>query len=291
MRSLRNMISLVKEAVVEFFREDPFTQAGALSYYTMLSLAPFLLVVVAIVGLVYGDEAARGEVMERMARLAGDDAAAVARQLLDRAYAGGSGRLSAIVGVTGVLVGATTVVARLRAALDRIWDVQPKASSWRALICGRLLSLVFILVLGVAVVALLVVGSVVSALAALPGATGLGWAWRVVDIVGSLAVMTVMFALLFKLLPSARFAWREVFVGAAATSLLFTLGRGVIALYIGRVGVGSAYGAAGSVIVLMAWIYYSALIVLFGAEITEVYARRAGAAGAGAPPHRFAAAP
>lgn len=173
------------------------------------------------------------------------------------------------------------MVARLQAALDRIWGVQRQRTSWRALLCGRLIGLGFILALGAAVVALLIAGSVVSALAASPGAAGLGWAWRVVNIGCSLAVMTVMFAMLFKLLPSVRVGWREVFVGATATSLLFTVGRGVIALYIGRVGVGSAYGAAGSVIVLMAWIYYSAIIVLFGAEITEVFARRTGLSWAG----------
>lgn len=291
MRRLRNMFSLVKEAVVEFFREDPFTLAGALSYYTMLSLAPFLLVVVAVVGLVYGDETARGEIVERLAQLAGDDAATVAQMVLDRAYAEGSGRLSAVVGLAGVLVGATTVVARLQKALDKIAGANAESGSWRKLVCNRLLGLLFILVLGVAVVALLVAGSVLSALAALPAASALGWAWRVVDAATALVVMTVLFAVLFKLLPSARFAWRAVFVGAVTTSLLFGLGRWAIALYIGRFGVGSAYGAAGSVIVLMAWIYYSALIVLFGAEVTEVYARRAGAAGTGAAGHRLAAAP
>ncbi|HEY8378542.1 MAG TPA: YihY/virulence factor BrkB family protein, partial [Nannocystis sp.] len=139
-----------------------------------------------------------------------------------------------------------------------------------------LIGLLFILVLGGAVVALLVVGSIVSALAALPGAAGLSWVWQVINVVGALVVMTGMFAALFKLVPTTRMPWRSVVVGAIATSLLFVVGRGVIALYIGRVGVGSAYGAAGSVIVLMVWIYYSALIVLLGAEITEIHARRTG---------------
>lgn len=268
-------------------REDPFTQAGALSYYTMLSLAPFLLVVVALVGLFYGDETARGEIVERMGQLAGKEAATVAQQALDRAYAGGSGRLSALVGIVGVLVGATTVVARLQAAIDQIWGVKRRGGGWRKLVGSRLIGLLFILVLGGAVVALLVVGSIVSALAALPGAAGLSWVWQVINVVGALVVMTGMFAALFKLVPTTRMPWRSVVVGAIATSLLFVVGRGVIALYIGRVGVGSAYGAAGSVIVLMVWIYYSALIVLLGAEITEIHARRTG----GGPEHTGAGEP
>lgn len=275
MSALRNMIALIKEAVLEFTREDPFTLAGAISYYTMLSLAPFLLLLVAIVGLVYGEDAARGEIVDQLADMVGGEAATVAQTILAGAHSSGGGWFSAIISVIVLLFGATTIVAQLQHGIDKIWNVKPKRQPLRAMVYKRLRGLLFILVLGAAVISLLVAGSVVSTLAAQPWAGGLGWAWRVVNIGTSLTVMTVMFAMLLKILPSARLRWSEVLVGAAATSLLFTIGRGLIAIYVGRVGVGSAYGAAGSVIALMAWIYYSSVIVLFGAEITEIYARRA----------------
>lgn len=276
MRRLRESYLLVKDAVKEFTSEDPFTQAGALSYYTMLSLAPFLLLLVAIVGLVYGEEAARGEVVERLQHLIGGEAAGVAQDILAHAHKAGGGWLSAVISFVVMLVGATTAFGQLQSALDHIWSAAPREGNWRSTVRGRLLGLVVILALGAAVIALLVAGSVVSALSALPGTAGLGWFWRLVDLGTSLTVMTGLFALLFKLLPHAEVRWRDVLVGAATTSLLFTVGQWAIGVYLGRVGVGSAYGAAGSLVAVMAWVYYSSLIVLFGAEVTQIYARRSG---------------
>lgn len=276
MRILREWFFLLKDAVAEFTREDPFTQAGALSYYTMLSLAPFLLLLVAIVGLVYGEEAARGEVVDQLAHIVGAEAATLAQDILAHAHLAGGGWFSAIVSGVVLLIGATTAFKQLQSALDHIWSAAPRNDSWRTSLRGRLLGLVLILALGAAVIGLLVVSSLVAALAALPGAAGLGWFWRVVDLAISLTTMTGLFALVFKLLPNANARWRDVLVGGAFTSLLFTFGQWAIAVYIGRVGVGSAYGAAGSVIALMAWVYYSSIIVLFGAEVTQVHARRGG---------------
>ncbi|PCC71472.1 membrane protein [Nannocystis exedens] len=278
MRTLRKIFLLLKDAALEFTREDPFTQAGALSYYTMLSLAPFLLLLVAVVGLIYGEEAARGEVVDRLAHLIGGEAAGLAQDILAHAHKAGGGLLSAVISGVVMLVGATTAFGQLQSALDHIWSATPSQAGWRNTLRGRLLGLVLILALGAAVVALLVAGSIVSGLSALPGFEGLGWFWRLVDLGVSLTVMTGLFALLFKLLPNAEVRWREVAIGAATTSLLFTVGQWAIGVYLGRAAVGSAYGAAGSVVVLMAWVYYSSLIVLFGAEITQVHARRSGRA-------------
>lgn len=276
LRTLREGYRLLREAALEFAREDPFTQAGALSYYTIFSLAPFLLLLVAIVGLVYGEEAARGEVVERLSDLVGSEAASLAQDILARAHAAGGGVLSAVVSGLVILFGATTAFSQLQSAIDHIWGSRPQQGGWKTTVRGRLLGLVVILALGAAVITLLVASSLVSALSALPGADYFGWFWRVVDLALSLSLMTGLFALLFKLLPNAEVRWREALVGAATTSLLFTGGKWAIGVYIGRVGVGSAYGAAGSMVALMAWIYYSALIVLFGAEVTEVYARHHG---------------
>ncbi|WAS94452.1 YihY/virulence factor BrkB family protein [Nannocystis punicea] len=278
MRTLREIYQMLKDAALEFSREDPFTQAGALSYYTMFSLAPFLLLLVAIVGLIYGEEAARGEVVDRLQHLIGEQAAGLAQDILAHAHKAGGGWLSAIVSGVVMLFGATTAFGQLQAALDHIWGAAPSKAGWRNTVRGRLLGLVLILALGAAVVALLVAGSIVSGLSALSGAADFGWFWRLVDLGVSLSVMTGLFALLFKLLPNAEVRWREVVVGAATTSLLFTIGQWGIGVYIGRAAVGSAYGAAGSVVVLMAWVYYSSLILLFGAEVTQTHARRSGRA-------------
>lgn len=278
MRTLRKIFLLLKDAGLEFSREDPFTQAGALSYYTMLSLAPFLLLLVALVGLIYGEEAARGEVVDQLDHLIGGEAAGLAQDILAHAHKAGGGWLSAIISGVVMLVGATTAFGQLQSALDHIWGATPSQTGWRNTVRGRLLGLVLILALGAAVVALLVAGSIVSGLSSMPGVEGLGWFWRLVDLGVSLTVMTGLFALLFKLLPNAEVRWREVAIGAATTSLLFTVGQWGLGVYLGRAAVGSAYGAAGSVVVLMAWVYYSSLIVLFGAEITQVHARRSGRA-------------
>lgn len=272
---MRKLIKLVRATLAEFVEEDPFTHAGALSYSSLLSFAPLLLMVVSVAGLVYGEEAARGEVLAQLESAIGRPAAELAQQVLAHAYQHGAGWLSATVAVIGVIVGATTALAQLQAALDKIWGVKPPKQAWFALLRARLVSLLFILLLGAAVVASLVASSVIAALSART-ADALAVVWRIADVGVPLALMTVLFAMLFKLLPNADVRWRDVGIGAVITSVLFTIGRLLIGLYLGRAGVASAYGAAGSVIGLLIFVYYASVIVLFGAEITQVVARRDG---------------
>jgi membrane protein len=274
---MHRLVSLLKDTGREFLDEDPFTMAGALSYYTLLSIAPLLLMIVAIAGLVYGEEAARGQVLATFESSVGADAAEFAQDVLAKAHQQGSGWLSAVVAAVGLLIGATTALAQLQAALDKIWGVKAPPKPVMALLRGRLFSLILVGVLGATVVASLVASSVLSALSSRVDGPAWDWLWRAADIGVPLVLMTGLFAMLYKLLPNAVVRWREVWIGAAVTSLLFAVGRVAIGFYIGRSGVASAYGAAGSVIVLMVWIYYSSLIVLFGAEITQVHARRSGA--------------
>lgn len=283
---MRKLWTLLKETAGEFVAEDPFTLAGALSYYTLLSIAPLLLMIVAVAGLVYGEEAARGQVLATFESSIGSEAAGLAQEVLAQAHRTGSGWLSAVIAGIGLVVGATTAFAQLQGALDKIWGVKGGPKPVVALLRGRLLGFLFVVVLGIAVVASLIASSVLSALASHTGGAAWGYVWRLADIGVPLVLMTGLFAVLFKVLPDAVVRWREVWIGAAITSLLFAVGRVAIGVYLGRSGVASAYGAAGSVIVLMVWIYYSSIIVLFGAEITQVYARRHGQAIVG----RFAAA-
>jgi len=269
---LLRLYKLLRQTIVEFMDEDPFTLAGALSYYTLLSLAPLLLMIVAIAGIIFGEEAARGEVLAKLDLAIGTQAAGLAQELLAHAYQRGSGWVSAMVGGVGVLIGATTALAQLQSSLNKIWGVKASGRAWYALLRARLLSLLFVLVLGAAVIASLVASSVITALSNRT-VEALDFVWRLADIGAPLALMTGLFAVLFKLLPDAEVRWRDLWVGAAITSVLFTVGRLVIGIYIGRAGVTSAYGAAGSVVGLMIWVYYSSVIVLLGAELTQVYAR------------------
>lgn len=272
---MRKLVQLVKETVTEFINEDPFTLAGALSYYTLLSLAPLLLMIVSVAGLVYGEEAARGEVLAKLQMAIGQPAAQLAQDLLAQANKHGSGFMSAVIAVVGVIIGATTALGQLQSSLDKIWDVKASKRAWFAMLRARLMSLLFILLLGTAVIASLIASSIITVLSS-HTADALDWMWRAADIGVPLVLMTGLFAMLYKILPDAEIRWRDVAIGAIITSVLFTLGRFLIGIYIGRAGVTSAYGAAGSVIGLMVWVFYSSVIVLFGAEITQVYARRYG---------------
>ena len=272
---MRKLVQLVKDTVGEFVKEDPFTLAGALSYYTLLSLAPLLLMIVSVAGLVYGEEAARGEVLAKLELAIGTPAAQLAQDVLVHANQHGSGFMAAVIAVVGVIIGATTALGQLQTSLNKIWGVTGSKLAWFAMLRTRLMSLFFILLLGTAVIASLVASSIITALSNHTVAA-LDWIWRVADIGVPLVLMTGLFAMLYKILPDAVIRWRDVAVGAMITSALFTLGRFLIGIYIGHAGVTSAYGAAGSVIGLMVWVYYSSVIVLFGAEITQVYARRFG---------------
>ncbi|HEY0133655.1 MAG TPA: YihY/virulence factor BrkB family protein, partial [Nannocystis sp.] len=166
-------------------------------------------------------------------------------------------------------------LGQLQSSLDKIWDVKASKRAWFAVLRSRFMSLLFILLLGTAVIASLIASSIITALSN-HTVDALDWMWRVADIGVPLVLMTGLFAMLYKMLPDAEIRWRDVAIGAIITSVLFTLGRFLIGIYIGRAGVTSAYGAAGSVIGLMVWVFYSSVIVLFGAEITQVYARRYG---------------
>lgn len=275
---MHRLVALLKETGKEFIDEDPFTLAGALSYYTLLSIAPLLLMIVSVAGLVYGEEAARGQVVASFQSSVGPQAAGLAQDVLAQAYEQGSSWFSAVIAAVGLVVGATTAFAQLQGALDKIWGVKAPPRPLIAVLRGRLLSFLFVVMLGITTVATLVASSLLSALSSRVEGPAWDWLWRVADFCVPLVLMTGLFAVLYKWLPDAKIRWREVWVGAAITSLLFAIGRVAIGFYIGRSGVASAYGAAGSVIVLMVWIYYSSLIVLFGAEITQVHARQSGAA-------------
>ncbi len=270
---------LAKDAAVSWRDDYAPSMGAALAYYTTFSAAPLLLIVVSVAGLVFGQEAARGEIFSQLRDLIGEQGARAVEGLLRSVSKPAEGVVATVIGTVVLLIGATTVFAELQDAFDRIWRAPERGSSgvWK-LLRARVLSFGMILGIGF----LLMVSLVVSAgLAAL----GRWWApmfggWETLAQVGNLlisfALITAIFALIYKVMPRVSVQWRDVWVGASVTAVLFTIGKWLIGLYIGRSGITSAFGAAGSLAVLLLWVYYSAQIFLLGAEFTWVYAHSYG---------------
>lgn len=276
----RSLWGLVKETAKEF-SDDRATRLGAaLAFYTVLSLAPLLLTVIGIAGLAFGDAAARGEIAQQLQDLIGGEGAKAVQEMLANSRSVGGGIVATVIGVVTLLIGATGVFAALQDALDTVWNVKSAATGsgiW-AMVKDRLLS--FTMICGMAF--LLLVSLVLSAFLHALSEVFESWLpyssfWLgAANVVVSFLVTGLMFAMIFKLLPHARPAWSDVWIGAGITALLFTLGKYLIGLYLGRASVTSTFGAAGSFVVLLMWVYYSSLILLFGAEFTQVYALRFG---------------
>jgi membrane protein len=271
---------LVKNTISEAGKHKVPRLAAALAYYTVLSLSPLLIVAIAVAGLVFGDEAARGQIAGQLGQVFGAEASDAIQAMVAHARRPSSGVLGTVVGGVVLLFGASGVFGELQDSLNTIWEVAPKPDRGiGGLIKDRFMS--FTMVLGVAF--LLLVSLVISAgLHALgqwlsTGATGTEWLWEGINILVSLSIVTLLFALVFKVVPDVEIAWRQVWTGAVVTALLFALGKFLIGLYVGKAGVASPYGAAGSLVVIVVWVYYSAHILFFGAEFTQVYARAMGA--------------
>lgn len=277
--SLKELGPLLVKTVRAWSDDRCSTMGAAIAYYTLFSLAPLILIIVSVAGMIFGEEAARGEVFVQLQGLLGDGGAQAVQDLLTSVNKPGGGIVATLTGVVLMIIGATTVFAELQSTLDYIWRAPPAQENgiW-SLIRTRLLS--FGLILGVGF--LLVVSLLMSAgLAAVqkvwaPWFTDWNILLNVVNAVVSFALLTVLFAMIYKLMPRVPIAWADVWLGAVITSLLFGLGRHLIGLYIGRGAVASGFGAAGSLVVVLVWVYYSTQIFLFGAEFTSVIAQRKG---------------
>lgn len=277
----RTAWDLIRQAWNGFSADNAFRLSAALAYYTALSLSPLLLMVISIAGLVFGEAAARGQVEHQIQDLVGQQGAEAVQTMLAHSSSIGGNVVAIVVGVVVLVVGATGVFAQLQDALNTVWNVDPKKTSagglW-GMLKSRLLS--FALVCGLAFLLLvsLVLNALVSGLSAelhrwIPGAATLV---EVLNILLSALLTLVLFAMIFKVLPDVELDWSDVWIGAGITTVLFTLGKYGIGIYLGQASVGSAYGAAGSFVVLLTWLYYSSAIMLFGAEFTQVYATQHG---------------
>jgi membrane protein len=271
--------SLIKKSVVSWRNDRASSMGGALAYYTLFSIAPVLIIVIAVAGFFLGPEAARGELLDQLRGLLGEAGATAVQGLVESASKPEDGIFATVVSVLLLLIGATTVFAELQSDLDRIWraETKPLSGIW-ALLRARLLSFGMILALGFLLLVSLVVSAALAAFEKWWGGWFGGWALllELLNFAFAFATTTGLFALIYRLLPRVDIAWHDVWVGAAVTALLFTIGKVLIGLYIGRSGIASGFGAAGSFVVLLVWVYYSAQIILLGAEFTRVYANRFG---------------
>ncbi len=276
---------LVRESVIGWMDHNASRTGAALAFYTVFSLAPILLLSIAIAGLFFGEQAARGEIFEQIRGLIGPSGAAAVQLVVQNAGESGAGTLTTVFSILTVIVGATTALVELKAGLDKIWEVPPaRRQGFWYFIRTRLLSIGVILALAFLLLVSLVVSAGLAALEKFSRGEHLfniALAW--LNFTVAFLLVAALFATIYKVLPSVRIAWRDVIVGALVTAALFSVGKYVIGVYIGNSGLGSTYGAAGSIILLLVWVYYSAQIFLFGAEFTRTYAHRFGSKRGSAP--------
>ena len=269
----RKAWAFILAIINNFIADRAMTRGAAIAYYTTFSLAPILLLVIAVAGLVFGEEAVRGAILGELGGLMGTEGAKALEDLVQSASDTGSGIAATTVSVILLVIAATTVLAELQDALNVIWNAPPQnISGWWSLIRARLLSLALIGAIAFLLLASLAVSAAVTAFGKyFAGAEGSALL-EVLNFVVSFLVLTGLFALVYKILPDRRLAWRDVGVGAAVTAALFSIGKFLIGFYLGTTDLASSYGAAGALILVLVWVYYSAQIFLLGAEFTKVYA-------------------
>lgn len=281
MNFIRAAFHLGRETVVEYGKDKCPRLGAAIAFYTLLSLAPLLLVVIGLVGPLAGADTAREQVVAQFRELVGPQGAEAVDGMLDSSKSPSGGFLSTVIGLAVLLYGAINLFLQLQDALNTVWNVPDRPSKslgiWRA-VRDHLLSFSTVLGLGFLLLVSLVLGAGLSGLQRWVEARIGGGSWWLgaANLLLSYALAAVLFAFIYKVLPAAKVSWRSVVVGALVTAGLFTLGKFLIGLYLGQAAPGSAFGAAGSLVVLLVWVYYSTQLLLLGAEFTQVYARRFG---------------
>jgi membrane protein len=276
----KSIWQFLKATISEWIEAEPFQLAAALSYYTLFSLAPLLLIAIGVAGFVFGREAAQNQIVETLQGMIGQESAQTVQEMIQTSSEKPkTGMISTIIGFIALLFGAGGVVGQLQTSLNRIWEVAPKPGQgiW-GFIRQRFFSFAMVLAIGFLLLVSLVITALLSSFTAMLSSF-LGDATFVahaIDILVSFGFVTLLFALIYKYVPDIEIQWRDVRVGAALTSILFTIGKYLIGLYIGTSGVSSSFGAAGSLITILVWVYYSSLIFFLGAEFTRVYAMEYG---------------
>lgn len=278
--TMKGAVDFLKEVFSQWGEDKAPRLAAALAYYTVFSIAPLLIIIIAIAGLAFGQQAVRGEIVGQIEGLVGRQAAEAIQTMIGSASKPATGIVATVIGLVTLLLGASGLFGQLQDALNTVWEVAPRPGlGIGAMIKKRLVSFAMVAVLGLLLLVSAVAGAAIAAagrfFAGISPAPAV--ALQAINLVFAFVVATTLFAIIYKVLPDARTGWPDVFVGAAVTTLLFALGLALVGLYMAHSNVASAYGAAGSLVVVLVWIYYSAQILLLGAEFTQVYANRYGA--------------
>jgi membrane protein len=279
-RAAISIWGLLKRATIEFSNDKAMKLSASLAYYTIFSLPPMIIVIVTTVGLVYGQEAVQGRVFSELNELVGNKAAFQVEQTIRSIGMEGDTRFAQAIGIITLILGATGVFTEIQDSINIIWGLKAKPRrGFLHLVVNRLLSFSMVVTMGFLLLVSLVLDALLSAFSDklkifFPDVTV--YLFHVINFMLSFALTTLLFAIIFKVLPDAKIRWKDVIVGALTTALLFIIGKFLIGYYLGQSDLGSAYGAAGSVIILMIWVYYSSIILYYGAEFTQVYAYRYG---------------
>lgn len=274
--SPRRIIGLLKQTLDEWLDDRGFTRSASLSYYTVFSIAPLLLIAVAVAGFVFGQDAVTGQLHEELQGMVGDEGATAIQEMMKSASKPGRGIVASILGFVMLGAGATGAFVELQDTLNDMWGVDKnKTSGVLGFLRARVLSLAMVVVIAFLLLVSLVVSTALAALGHYTATAFPGWdiALQIANLVFSFAVITVLFAAIYKVLPNVKVGWKDVWLGAAFTSVLFAIGKLLIGLYLGKSSVSSSYGAAGSFAVLLVWINFSSMILFFGAEFTQVFSR------------------
>src|SRR5579883_883796 len=276
----KDIWKLLKDTVTEWNEDKVPLWAAALAYYTIFSLAPLLLIAIAIAGVIFGEDAARGEIVGQIQGLVGKEGATAIQAMIQNAHRPGSGgTIATVVGVITLLFGASGVFGQLQDALNTIWGVKPRpGQGLQSFLQARFLSFAMVLVIGFLLLVSLVLSAALAAIGTvfshlLPDYVIVG---QILNFVVSFGFITLLFAAIYKFLPDVSVNWKDLWVGAATTALLFNIGKFIIGFYLGSSSASSTYGAAGSLVVILLWVFYSAQIILFGAEFTQVFAKSRG---------------
>jgi len=271
---------LLKLTFAEWINDSTFEWSAALAFYTIFSIAPVLLIAVGVASFFFAPDTATNQIVGEMEKMIGSQGANAVRQVIESSRGFGKGLWAVSVGIVTLITGATAVFGELQSALNQIWDVKAKPDRGviMSFVVDRLRSFSIAVCVGFLLLVSLVISAVISGLQTymnhwLPGVP---WVWQTANVVSSFLVIAVLFAMIYKFLPDVVISWKDVWIGAAVTAVLFTGGKYAIGIYLGRTATTSAFGAAGSLVVLLFWVYYSALISFLGAEFTQVYARRYG---------------
>jgi membrane protein len=268
---MKAVFGLLKQAAVDWSDDEAPRLGAALAYYTTFSMAPLLLIAVSIAGIFFGAEAVQGRLVGQIDGVIGRSGAEFVQEMLKSARKPSAGVLGTILGFATLFLGASGAFNELRNALNKVWEVpRPEAKGLLGMVRQRFASFMMILVIGFLLLVSLALSAVISAVSDQVGAAGA--VLQAVNLLVSLAVVTVLFAAIFKILPDTEVEWRDVWFGAAATAALFVVGKFAIGLYLAKSSVASAHGAAGSLVVLLVWVYYAAQILFYGAEVTKIHA-------------------